>query len=74
MIVTAPDGRKLTARILDLSMAGVALETEMPGIGIGSTLVIGSRKAMAVRKLAKGMAYQFQKPLPASAFDPDIVL
>lgn len=74
VIVTAPDGRKLTARILDLSMAGVALETEMTGIGIGSTLVIGSRKAMAVRKLSKGMAYQFQKPLPASAFDADIIL
>ena len=74
VIVTPADGRKLTARILDVSMTGVALETDLPGIGIGSTVVIGSRKAMAVRKLAKGMGFQFQKSIPASAFDTDLVL
>ena len=74
VIVTPADGRKLTARIIDVSMSGVAIETDLPGVGLGSTVVIGSRKAMAVRKLARGMAFQFQRSIPASSFDVEILL
>ncbi len=74
VVVTPADGRKLTARVLDLSMTGVALETDLPNVGVGSTVVIGSRKALAVRKLARGLAFQFEKPIPAAEFNPDIVL
>lgn len=72
--VTPADGRKLTARVLDLSMAGVALETDLPGVGVGSTVVIGSRKALAMRKLARGMAFRFEKPIPEASFDADVVI
>lgn len=74
VIVTPADGRKLTARIIDVSMSGVAIETDLPGVGLGSTVVIGSRKAMAVRKLARGMAFQFQRSIPAALFDTEILL
>lgn len=74
VVVTPADGRKLTARILDLSMTGVALETDLPGVGVGSTVVIGARKALAVRKLARGMAFQFEKSISPADFNTDIVL
>lgn len=72
--VTPADGRKLTARVLDLSVAGVALETDLPGVGVGSTVVIGSRKALAMRKLPRGMAFRFETPIPEAGFDADVVL
>lgn len=74
VVVTPADGRKLVARVLDLSMSGVALDTDLPGIGVGSTVVIGARKALAVRKLSRGLAFQFERPIPAADFDTDIVL
>ena len=68
------EGRLLKATITDMSMSGVALEGNLPGIDIGATVTIGSRKAKAVRMLSRGMAFEFAELLPQDDFGPDFLL
>ena len=73
-LIALEDGRKLNATILDVSQSGVAIEGNLPGLWIGSMVTVGSRRAKAVRMLARGMAFEFSLPIPAEALTVDLVL
>lgn len=60
--------------IMDVSVSGVAVEGNLPRIPIGADVVVGSRKASAVRALPHGMAFKFDEPIPADLLDAEIVL
>jgi hypothetical protein len=74
VIVTTGDNRKFTVNILDVSVSGVAVEGNLPGVAVGTEVVIGSRKGKVVRRLPHGVAFEFARLLPAELFDRDIVL
>lgn len=74
VVVLTEGGFKVTARILDISQSGVALEGTMPGVWVGCMVTVGSRRAKAVRMLPNGMALEFSVPLAPSELDAYVVL
>jgi hypothetical protein len=72
--VRLENGRVLSARIKDVSLSGVAIETELPAVELQATVMVGSRPARAVRKLHPGIAFEFLEPLNPTTFDPDVVI
>ena len=47
--VRLENGRVLAARIKDVSLSGLAVETELPAVELQATAMVGSRPARAVR-------------------------
>jgi len=74
VIVTTGDNRRFTVNILDVSVSGVAVEGNLPGMAVGTEVVIGSRKSKVVRLLQHGAAFEFARLIPTELFDRDIVL
>jgi hypothetical protein len=74
VVIATGDARKFSLRIVDVSQSGVAVEGLLPGIGVGSDAVVGSRKAKVVRLPSNGVAFEFSAPIPVEQFDRDIVL
>lgn len=73
VIVTGNNGR-FNANIMDISVSGVGVEGALPGVGVGTDVVIGSRKGKVVRLLANGIGVEFATPIPETLLDRDIVL
>ena len=74
VLVTTGDDSRFNVNIIDVSMSGVAVEGALSGAGVGSDVVVGSRKARVVRVLPRGVAFEFSTPIPAEQFGLDIVL
>jgi hypothetical protein len=74
VLVTTGDDSKFDVNIIDLSMSGVAVEGALWGAGVGSDVVVGSRKARVARLIPHGIAFEFSQPIPAEQFGLDIVL
>jgi hypothetical protein len=56
--VTLPDGREYQARIVDVSLSGLALNVDVKP-PLGSPLMVGKIRARAVRHFEEGIAVEF---------------
>ncbi|SFL86769.1 PilZ domain-containing protein [Methylorubrum salsuginis] len=75
--IRLPDGRVVAARIVDLSMAGVALQLEAPADippPVGAVVRVGLRYAAVVRPTETGFAARFRLPFSRETFSPEVVL
>lgn len=59
--MTLEDGRKYRVRIIDLSLSGAALQSDVRP-AIGSRLLVGSTASRVVRHLEEGFAVEFSSP------------
>lgn len=67
-ILRLEDSREIIVKILDLSISGVGVETEVPP-PLGANIVLGSTPAAVVRHFEKGFAAEFAKPFAPGAID-----
>jgi PilZ domain len=67
--ITMPDGRNYTCEVLDISVSGAGIKTDiMPAMG--TFLMVGKMKGRVVRYLERGFAIEFVKQLAAPAIPP----
>jgi hypothetical protein len=60
--ITMPDGRSYTCEVLDISVSGAGIKTDvMPALG--TFLMVGKMKGRVVRYLENGFAIEFVKQL-----------
>ncbi|QGM45440.1 PilZ domain-containing protein [Methylocystis heyeri] len=62
------DGREFIVKILDISLSGVGIETEVTP-PLGSQVVVGTTPAVVVRHFPGGFAGEFTKPFQAGQVD-----
>jgi hypothetical protein len=64
--ITLPDGRSYNCEVMDISVSGAAVKTDvMPAQG--TYLMVGKMKGRVVRYLENGFAIEFIKTTPATA-------
>jgi hypothetical protein len=69
--ITMPDGRSYSCEVLDISVSGAGIKTDvMPSLG--TYLMVGKMKGRVVRYLENGFAIEFIKQVSAVA--PETVL
>ncbi len=73
-MLTTWDGRRVAARIINISRLGVAVEAEFSECGPGDIVMVGKRPVMPGRTIALGTVFLFDKPLDPRLCDPKIVL
>lgn len=73
-VLTTTGGKRLAARIINISRTGVALEPEAGGIGLDDIALVGTRPVTPGRRIALGMVFLFKKPLDPKLCGPDIIL
>jgi PilZ domain len=67
--ITMPDGRSYTCEVLDISVSGAGIKTDvMPALG--TFLLVGKMKGRVVRYLENGFALEFVKQVAAIAHPP----
>jgi PilZ domain len=67
--ITLPDGRIYTCEVLDISLSGAAIKTDvMPGIG--TYLMLGKMRGRVVRYSEFGVGIEFVKQLDRSQLPP----
>lgn len=66
-------GKEIAARILDISMSGVALATSAI-IPVGTSIMVGSTPAKVVRQLESGLGARFLLPISPDDFHEGIRL
>jgi PilZ domain len=67
--ITMPDGRNYNCEVLDISVSGAGIKTDvMPALG--TFLMVGKMKGRVVRYLDRGFAIEFVKQLAAPALPP----
>jgi hypothetical protein len=66
-------GREVTARVIDISMSGVAIATETSP-PLGTNLMVGSTPSRVVRYFEGGIGAQFMLPISADRFHEGIRL
>jgi c-di-GMP-binding flagellar brake protein YcgR len=64
---------EFTGRLIDISLSGVALTTELRP-EIGTSVTIGRTPARVVRRFDAGIAVEFLLPLSPDRFDENLVL
>ena len=73
-ILTTTSGKRIPARIINISQTGVALEAELSQLSLEDIATAGSRPVAPGRRIARGMVFLFKKPLDPKLCRPDIVL
>lgn len=68
------DGRQIAARIVDISIAGVAIEARLTDIEFLSVARVGSQAAGPVRRTPTGAVFGFDRLLDPQPFDASFVL
>jgi hypothetical protein len=69
--LTLPDGRVYQCEVVDISVSGAAIKTEiMPGVG--TYLMLGRMRGRVVRYLETGVAVEFIKPLDKSQLNQSV--
>jgi hypothetical protein len=71
--VRLESGREVAARIIDVSLSGVAIATETKP-AIGCSITIGSTAGKVVRHFQGGIGIEFRLPLSPDRFSENIVL
>lgn len=72
-IVTLPDGARINARVIDISLSGAAFVTDAR-LKAGGPITIGSTPARVVRVSENGVAAEFVTPFSPDNFDESIIL
>jgi hypothetical protein len=68
--ITLPDGRLYNCEVLDISVSGAAIKTEvMPSVG--TYLMLGKMRGRVVRYLDQGVAIEFVKQLAPAQLSPN---
>jgi hypothetical protein len=70
-ILKLPNGREFLARIIDISISGVALTVDATP-PIGTSVYVGELPAQVVRHFSGGIAAEFNRFLPADTFDENV--
>lgn len=73
VVVRMLNGKTAPARIIDVSMSGVAISVGVP-IPIGASVTVGATPGRVVRHFGAGIGIEFLRPLAEEMFDEDIVL
>ena len=73
VIVRLESGREIKARVIDISMSGVALESQSAP-PLGMTVTIGSTPGKLVRYFEGGFGVQFMLPLSPDRFHDGMTL
>lgn len=73
-MLTTWEGRRVAARIINISRLGVAVEAEFSDCGPGDIVMVGKRPVMPGRAIALGTVFLFDKPLDPKLCDPKVVL
>lgn len=68
------DGREIAARIVDISIAGVAIEARITEMDFLSVVQVGSRAAGPIRRTPAGAVFGFEALLEPQPFDASFVL
>lgn len=65
-VITLPDGRTYACEVMDISVSGAAIKTDvMPSMG--TFIMVGRMKGRVVRYLENGVAIEFVKHLDSSS-------
>ncbi|RYC29099.1 hypothetical protein D3273_25830 [Lichenibacterium minor] len=73
-VLTTKSGKRLAARIINVSRTGVAVEPETASLRADEVAKVGSRPVTPGRRVAHGMVLVFQTPLKAEECGPQVVL
>ncbi|RYB06116.1 hypothetical protein [Lichenibacterium ramalinae] len=73
-VLTTVSGKRIAARIINISQTGVALEAELSEFGAGDIALVGTRPVLPGRRITLGIVFMFRKPLDPKHCGPDIVL
>ena len=73
-VLTTTSGKRFSARIINVSRTGVAVEPEGNGVSPEDVTFVGTRPVTPGRRLALGMVFLFKKPLDPKLCGPDLVL
>lgn len=73
-ILVSDGGKKVVARIINVSATGVAVEADFSQVSAESVVMVGERRVSPGRKIARGTVFLFEKPLPESLCGPDFIL
>lgn len=63
-----PNGREIIVKILDISLSGAGVETELRP-EIGSSIFLGSKRAVIVRHYDSGFGAEFERPFRLGELD-----
>lgn len=72
-VLKLESGREMAARIIDVSLSGVALAVEIRP-PIGASVTVGSTNGKVVRHFQGGVAVEFRLALSPDRFDETIIL
>jgi hypothetical protein len=72
--LTTTTGKKLDARIINVSSLAVALEADFSNIGADPIVTVGLRPVRQGRRIMRGMVFLFEKPLDPSLCRPELIL
>ena len=70
----ASSGRRVTARIINISRTGVAVEADFAEMSLADVAIVGSRPVTPGRRITLGAVFLFKKPLDPKLCDPSIIL
>ena len=73
-ILQASSGRRVTARIINISRTGVAVEADFAEMSLADVAIVGTRPVTPGRRITLGAVFLFKKPLDPKLCDPSIVL
>ena len=73
-VLTTTAGKRIAARIINISRTGVAVEAELSDVSAAEVATVGTRPVLPGRRIALGTVFLFKKPLDPKLCGPDIVL
>jgi hypothetical protein len=71
--MTTPDGLTIAVKIVDVSISGAMIESEIVPEK-GAIVTIGSTRGRVLREKGAGFALEFVRLMPADSFDEHIIL
>ena len=73
-VLTSASGKKLGARIINLSSVSVAIEADFAKMKPQEVHFVGSRRVLPGRRIMLGWVFMFEKPLGPKSTQPDVIL
>lgn len=73
-VLTSAGGKKLGARIINLSSVSVAIEADFSKMKPEEVHFVGSRRVLPGRRIMLGWVFIFEKPLGPQSTKPDVIL
>ena len=73
-VLTTTTGKRIFARIINISQTGVAIEAELADATPADIAMVGSRPVTPGRHISLGTVFLFKKPLDPKLCGPDIIL